>query len=292
MKTVIVLLCWNNHEEVISMAEQIDGWDIPDLSTVVVINDGTDLSNRLPTPTFWLLSDHNVGFSGGMNLGIKKAMEMKAQFVLLLNSDIRIEKQVVLDMIETMASKNSDAFSIGPIVRENYGRSHVGGLNIAYHLNTRMEENPVTTAQENNLIEVDYTIGTAIMLNISHLIEVGLFDENYFFSGEVADLCYRAQKKGLRSYSLSTSEIMHNNEGTSNPRSIYYSFRNRLYFIEKHNLPGTLIQKWIFQYLRQGFGALLSGRIQNVRAIYWAIRHHRGKTYGNQNHLFANNMEQ
>ncbi|MBL0713483.1 MAG: hypothetical protein JJV98_07250, partial [Desulfosarcina sp.] len=47
------------------------------------------------------MSEENLGYAGGNNVGIGRALERGAEFVLVLNNDVEIESK---DLVETLDS--------------------------------------------------------------------------------------------------------------------------------------------------------------------------------------------
>src|SRR5258706_5050581 len=58
----------------------------------------------------------NKGFAGGVNVGIKYALSQKADAVLLLNNDTKIEKEFLGSLVEILFSKK-DIGIVGPAIK-------------------------------------------------------------------------------------------------------------------------------------------------------------------------------
>src|SRR3954468_16780957 len=89
---VVVVLNWNGKEDTIRCIESIiDVESFPDHLITVVDNASDDdsvevLSNRYPGVRI-LQSYSNLGFAGGMNLGLAHALASGASYVCVLNND-------------------------------------------------------------------------------------------------------------------------------------------------------------------------------------------------------------
>jgi GT2 family glycosyltransferase len=151
----------------------------------------------------------NLGFAAGSNLGIKKAMEEFADYVLLFNNDAFVEHDVVESLLQVY-KRNKIIGIVGPVIQfkkdgklfydmggtvdENTGRSH--------HLN---EE--VRIASEP--LQVQYISGCCMMIKKEVIDVIGGFDERFFLYYEDVDYCLRAYYAGFDTYILTTSIITH-----------------------------------------------------------------------------------
>jgi GT2 family glycosyltransferase len=120
----------------------------------------------------------------------------------------------------------------------------------------------------------------------------GLLDEEYFFSGEIADFCKRASAQGRRMCVDLEVEVRHRPDvATLNSRDVlyaYYTLRNRLLYISKHHastrhlyfLYWTAIAAFMLVH------ALARGSARKARAILLAVIDGYQYRFGNQNALF------
>lgn len=69
-----------------------------------------------------IVSDINLGFANGNNLGIKKAKEEGFEYIICSNSDIKIDKQdSILNVIENIYSTDTNIAILAPhIINQNY----------------------------------------------------------------------------------------------------------------------------------------------------------------------------
>ena len=124
---------------------------------------------------------------------------------------------------------------------------------------------------------MSYLPGTVLLLRRAALQEIGLFDENYFFSGEVADWFLRLQKTKWK-FALDENVIVeHSNKGNTTYRKthyIYYSLRNRYLLIEKFGKDNSdsLARNWTWQLRRQMLGAIIRFDFTKFSTIYQALK--------------------
>ena len=124
-----------------------------------------------------------------------------------------------------------------------------------------------------------------MLLNNSIFQKIELLDENFFFSGEIADLCLRMKNANLPFVCLKDLKIKHLSTDNHNLRKslyIYYNFRNRFLLIDKHHQTRKkeLYQIWKKRIRRQMFGALIRGNFSKCITLYRALKDGIGNRYG------------
>ena len=143
------------------------------------------------------------------------------------------------------------------------------------------------------LYDVEYVPGTVLLARSSIFKEVGLLDEDYFFSGEIADFCKRVRDAGYRVCVDLEEQARHCPDRASEPLRktlyVYYSVRNRFLYARKHH--GRM--KALYFAFWTGLGtlaigrALIRGQPATARAIWLALLDGLGNRYGNQNAKFC-----
>ncbi len=192
-------------------------------------------------------SKKNLGFGGGANVGIRKALESGAQWLVILNQDIDLTKRDV-DKLYTKLLLLPPCIA-GPLV---------GGL----------DERRWTTVLPSK--KVDYISGSCMAIHRSVFDKTGMFYKPYFMYYEDVDFCVRAKNAGFPLIHVSIAGISHN-ETTSLGRGSflhqYYLARNHLLFVERNAPMGVKIHelfrlpKTIWEhYKKQERGALVGIR--------------------------------
>ena len=290
MKLSIIILNWNQCSRTINCLETLNNWNEIVPSCWVVDNASTDQSNkeiqnRYPSINY-LYSDENLGFAGGNNLAIQQILQKGDDYLLLLNSDASVSEEDVLTLLGIM-KRHPHIGIIGPVLKEQSTSLSLGGRNIACYLRTRILTNEIElekTSRKDNLLFVDYVPGTVALIRTKLFHEVGIFDENYFFSGEMADLCERARNKKWLSAVYVGARAFHNNEQlTQTAIHSYYDLRNRFLFIKKHRpkIKPILYLFWVLY----GFCKIILSltKFKTAKATYLALEDGLRNKYGNQN---------
>lgn len=277
-------------EEANLLATQILGWEKTKPKIILVCNESSPQpKNQIEGDIIYLYNQHNKGYGGGNNIGLRKAYQLGYERSLLINPDAYIDEYNFEKLITTFINL-PDAFAIGPILKEgnkDNWTTYLGGRNITEQINTRIPYDQSVMVKRP--IKVDYVLGAIILLNLTLVNELDFLDEEYFFSGEIADLCYRARSIDHSSYSAPNTEGIHNIDHSEEKRKylyLYYSMRNRFLFMKKHKYPFTKKLYWFSILCRQFFHAIITLNKRLSKTILLVIYHIIIHNYGNSNRSF------
>ncbi|HEX8598932.1 MAG TPA: glycosyltransferase family 2 protein [Chloroflexia bacterium] len=252
---VAVILNWNNLELTQDTLRSLQAQDYPRLRAVLLDNASRNqeetlsvIHDEFPQVELWG-SRRNLGFAGGCNLGMRVALEMGAERVLLLNNDVLLERDVVSRLVEALEDEKIGAVS--PLVlyasepeRVWFGGGSVrmGGRVLPEHL---WLDEPPDHVPAVSAYDTEWLAGTCILARRSAVEQVGLMDAAYFLYWEDVDWCYRLRMAGYRLLVVPGARIRHRVNATTaslpSLGSVYYWERNRLRFIKKWGTRASLI---------------------------------------------------
>lgn len=298
MNVAVVILNWNQAAATIRCVEAVAAWTHVAPDIWVVDNASQDgsrdlIPKRCPTAQV-LASDSNLGFAGGNNLALRRILSSQSDVVLLLNNDVVITEDQVQRLL-TELETHPRLGLVGPLLDERRGHEQVftaGGRDIARHLGTRHEEKaadiPALIAMH-RLLDVDYVPGTVALVRTEVFRIVGLFDEDYFFSGEMADFCRRAGVQGYASAVCPHAWAMHEPGGARSTLYRYYTLRNRFLYIRKFypSRRALFACGWSAVGLAMAARSLIQGRPVEARAAWRALRDGLAGRFGNRNAAFG-----
>ena len=100
MKLTIITINYNSAENTINLLESLRNQTSKDFEIIVVDNASKDLAQLMDYQTSetnitYIKNAHNLGYSGGNNVGIRQALEKGAEWVLLLNNDTIPESRFI-----------------------------------------------------------------------------------------------------------------------------------------------------------------------------------------------------
>ena len=296
----VVILNWRNEADTIRCVGAVRGWGTLNPQIVVVDNQSTESSRaalaQVVRPAELISSEVNLGYGGGNNLGIRRALEGRGEYILLLNSDAEIAEAALRSLIERLET-HPEVSILGPVIYERSEEGeyrYIGGRDIALSSHTRIaaDTRDLHLIRGYPLIAVDYVPGTVFLARREAFEQTGLLDERFFFSGEVADFCRRAIAGKHKAYV--DLEVTATHDATRIPRSrrdtlyVYYSLRNRMLYARKHYPAKTAkhLAFWTWVCALEIGKALTRRDIPRSRAILLALRHGYANRSGNQNAAF------
>ena len=176
-----------------------------------------------------VIANDNLGYGKGNNLGISK---VKTQYAFILNPDVVLEKNCLNELSKAQMNLKDDFTILAPNLSTNYGYFSDQKNNF-----------------QNEILEVDYAKGFAILINLKKLNFDKIFDENFFLFLEEIDLCRRIKDSGGRIFVALNSEMQHLEKQAS-----------------EYSLNIELCRNWhwmwsLFYYNYKHFGILTAYRI-------------------------------
>jgi GT2 family glycosyltransferase len=209
------------------------------LDDVIVVDNGsTDggeaLRRALPGIRV-LASEANLGFAGGVNVGVRHALTHRAEAVLLLNSDV-ITPPDALDLLLADLAATPEVGIVGPTLVSRSEPDLVASRGMRFsertarmiHVDHGRRRDRADLPQT---LPVDAVSGCAMLVRRDVFERIGLFDESYFFGYEDLDFCLRARDAGFSTW-CSPRAIAYHEGGVSldrrSPKRIYYGARNHL----------------------------------------------------------------
>jgi N-acetylglucosaminyl-diphospho-decaprenol L-rhamnosyltransferase len=172
---------------------------VPEAAIVVVHNPASrgEPAPRVPQGCELLQAERNLGYAGGMNLGIARQRERDVDLILLLTHDARLRPGAIDLLVDAtrchpehgalgpaMVHAGSDRpFSFGGITRPNGSKAHA-------------TDRPASIVD--GVSDSDWIDGGAMLLRTDVLDRVGTLDERFWAYCEEAELCLRVRRAGYR----------------------------------------------------------------------------------------------
>ncbi len=288
MNLAVVVLNWNNATDTVACVQRVFAWQELQPDVWVVDNasgdDSADVIAQQCSGVRLIRSSYNAGFGGANNLAIGAARQAGAEAVLLLNNDAAVDEQGALALGRVLLDRPT-AGIVGPLIRERRGRETIyslGGRNIAKAFDTHVTSATLPDMSPSP-VAVDYVRGTVALIRGTVFDELSGFDEDYFFSGEMADFCTRAGANGWETL-ITTAVVADHRHGAGALRETlygYYSIRNRFLFVRKHCPPWYLVI-WAARCLRIVVRHLVRRQASIARCYWLALVDGLAGRYGDQ----------
>lgn len=255
----IIIVNYKGLEDTIDCINSLKNIEYQNYRIVVVDNNSEDGSAEKLDELFFdyvkiIKSNKNLGFAGGNNIGIRRALEENAEYALLLNNDTVVEP----DFLNHLVNKAVEDKSIGCVGGKIY---YYSSKDILWYAGAKINKYTGRTkhlgvdekdiGQYSISKEEDYITGCLMLVKREVLEKVGLMDERYFLYYEETDWCAKIKKYGYKLIFEPKSVIYHKvSSSTKNINDVmkYYYDRNSYFFII--NNYGILNRAFMFFYKR------------------------------------------
>ena len=189
----------------------------------------------------------NLGYVGN-NVGIKKALKEKFNYVLLINNDVIVDPNFLKELL---AGANLGYDIVGPKIyfapgfeyhANWYSANDIGRVlwsaggkidwNNVYGSNLGVDEVDKGQYDFNNN-KVDFLTGCCLLIKSNVFKKIGLLNEKYFMYLEDMEFCQKAKNEKIKMSYIYKSKIWHLNSGSSKSGGDlhdYFLTRNRLIF--------------------------------------------------------------
>ena len=272
MRLLAVVLSWNGREDTLACLESLRG-----IETVVVDNGSSDGSPDAIAEDFpgveLIRTEVNLGFAAGNNVGIRRALDRGADWVLLVNNDAFVEPGM-RDALAAVAAARPDAGVLAcKVLLADSERLWYGGagfdpiLGRSRHTGFGRPDAPAAPA------DTVRATGAAMAVSRAAIAAAGLLDEELFLYAEDLEWCLRIRAAGFAVVYVPSARVRHRvsaaTGGAGSPPTSYYETRNMLAVVERHRpLPRGLtgIRRGLVVAPRVALAA------RRPRAAYAALR--------------------
>lgn len=271
-KVGIVILNWNGWKDTVCCVLSLSSLNYKNYFVVIVDNASSDnsieeIEKAIPHIKI-VVNDRNRGFGGGCNPGIRAALDMKADFVWLLNNDTVVRKETLTAMTEEIESENLVG-AVGSVLyyMDNPDKVQAWGggyVNSLLGVSKHLYEKPQRKSK------LHYLTGASLLIRSEVLNSVGFFDERFFMYWEDVDLGFRIRQNNWKICVAEKSILLHKESaslGRKSPLLTRYLNQSAIIFFRKHfifwpwpvfiGIFGRLAKK-ILQRDWSGFNAILS----------------------------------
>lgn len=173
----------------------------------------------------------NAGFSVANNVGLRKAVKEGCNFLMLLNNDTYIEKDMIRKLVECAEGK---VCIVAPKIyywdQKDVIWSAGGSLSPIIKKPRSFGENEKDTEIYNQKRECTYLNGCCMLFSAQTFHRVGDMDEDFFLYYEDTEYCMRAAERRVQLFYCPKARMYHkvsaSTGGRSNPSCAYYISRN------------------------------------------------------------------
>lgn len=241
MHVVAVVLSWNGREDTLAALDSLHG-----IETICVDNGSTDgsaeaVAERFPDVEL-IRTGVNLGFAAGNNVGIRRALDRGADWIVLLNNDAFVEAGFA-EALTAAAARHPDAGILAckvyvadpPDVLWYAGGSFHPLLGYSGRVRGAGKRDDGSFDRET---DADWATGAALAVSREAIARAGLLDEELFAYLEDVDWSLRIRAAGLRVVFAPTARAWHkvsaSTGGPASATSLRYHCRNTLVVCRRH----------------------------------------------------------
>jgi GT2 family glycosyltransferase len=197
-----------------------------------------ELSKHVWFETKFIENNDNFGVAKGNNQGIEAALKDNCDYVLLSNNDVVLQSDTIEKLYLGLKENKAD-MAVPKIYLYDSGLIWAaGGKFTMYNGSTiHIGFGEKDSGQYDKNYQVDYSPTCFMLIKRDIFSLVGIMDEKYFVYADDTDFIYRTKQKKIKLFYIYDSTIIHK-ESTSTGKksdfSIYFMYRNRIYFAKKH----------------------------------------------------------
>jgi GT2 family glycosyltransferase len=191
----------------------------------------------------------NLGYAAGNNVGIRRALERGADWVLLLNQDVVVEPGIAEALAEA-ARARQDAGVLACKVLFAHDPERIeyagAGFNALLGYSGRQTGYGELDRGGDGLRDVGRATGAAMAVSRRAIEAAGLLDEDLYMYVEDVDWCLRIRAAGAAVVFVPDARVRHSGGsdgrfGRTSPTTFYYVARNTLAVAERQRpLPRGL----------------------------------------------------
>lgn len=250
-RLAIVILTWNGVDDTLdclaSLREAVGDGD----RVIVVDNGSGDGTQEALAEHDWIdfvQNGANLGFAGGNNVGLGRALDEGYRWVLMLNNDTVVPPGA-LDALLGAAEDLPDAGVLQPLLVSHGDpeRLDTMGLRPCRTFGAADVGMGARAAGSRETVEIFGACGAAMLFRAAALRRCGLLDEDLFVLAEDLDLDFRLRAEGFPAYLVRSATILHK-RGISGRRPSGAAARRRKFWLQR-NTVALALRYWPLRYL-------------------------------------------
>lgn len=299
----IVIINYNGNKDTRECLRSLERTDMKNIRLhIIIVDNGSERfsydKNEFKHFTIEvLLSEKNLGFSGGNNLGMKHALANGATYIMLLNNDTIVSDTFLTDFINTAIANETNGIYVPKIYfaagyeyhKKTYKKDELGHvlwyaggyIDWANLIGINRGVDEVDHGQYNDIEKTELATGCCMLIHRRVLEQVGLFDERYFLYYEDSDYSMRVREANFSILYTPNVHVWHKNAsssgGSGSGLQDYYISRNRMLFGMTYAPFRTKVS-----LIRESLRILMNGRTWQKKGIQ---DFYKGK-FGKADHTF------
>jgi GT2 family glycosyltransferase len=217
-------------------------------------------------------NEKNYGFAAGINIGIKKALNMGAEMIFIVNNDTIVDKDCIKHLNSVLVSEPS-AGAAGPAIMYYSNPEKIwqaGGFFNKLKMGTSVPaKGKMLSEISKTITSVGFLTGCALLIPAKTIKKIGLFDESYFLYSDDVDYGLRIKSARLNMYFVPEAKVWHKIEeiavDRTTPLVLYHLARSSVIMLRKN-----------FSGIEKFYGIFLRLTIFTIFRIWQIVKGRRG----------------
>jgi GT2 family glycosyltransferase len=246
-KVAVIVPNWNGKE---SLGDCLDSLQLQSqiASIIVVENGSTDgslkfLDTKYPEVTL-LAQSKNLGFAGGVNVGIHQAISDGAKYIALFNNDAVADKDWLRHLVQALDTHPKVGIATCKLMADDRTRlDSTGDYYTVWGLPYPRGRGEIDINKYDKQTAIFAATGGASLYRVEMLKEIGLFDEDFFAYYEDVDISFRAILAGWNLLYVPAARAYHQIGATSSKIrgfTTHQTLKNLPMLLVK-NVPGRYV---------------------------------------------------
>lgn len=239
-----VILAWNNYDDTHECIASVADTSYPNQRIVLVDNgstDGTPERIRAAFPHVHVIENgRNLGVPAGYNVGFSHALHQGADYIMELNNDTTVDREMVGRLVEK-AESDPNAGIVMPKVLFYGSEDEVWSAGGRYRrFPPAILFRDQRPGMEDTLRQIDYAPTCGVLISRRAFEMAGLFDPGYLFLFDDWDFSERVRAHGLHIWYLPEARMWHKVSRTTQPGSPLFwrtSGESTTRFYRRHGRP-------------------------------------------------------
>jgi len=247
-KVIVLILGYNDLNNLKECLDSVEDQDYSNFEVYFADNNSRDGSvefvkkNYPKVRTFQF--ETNSGYTGGNNILLDKAFKNGAEFCLVMNADVVVDRKMISGLVNTYQkeSRNNKVGLVQPVImlydkpdRINTIGNEIHYMGFGYCGNYLSKQIPKT---DKRVISVS---GTAMLISKNYYKDIGGFDESFFMYNEDQNYSWRGLMRDYKHFLSVRAKLWHKYSFSKNKNKLYYSEKNRLMMVLKNYNLKTLV---------------------------------------------------
>ncbi len=281
----VIIPNWNGQPFLQTCLDALRAQTYSPIEVIIVDNASVDgsqdyIKQHYPDVQLIELSE-NRGFTGACNVGLEAA---EGDYLALLNNDTEVQPRWAAAVVDAFA-RHRDVGIVASKMLLFDKRDHIHTAGDFFTVDGRAGNRGVWQKDEGQFDSEEFVFsacGGSAVYRKTMLNDIGLLDDDFFFSLEDIDLGWRAQLAGWRVLYTPAAIVYHHLSATGGGVTASYHDGRNLIFVLVKNVPGAIWRKYggkilkaqwglAWDALRAWRGAAARARLRGMLAASWYL---------------------